>query len=665
MVTLVCALSVLAVGGVVCGATSRYPAVANRIGGLTGLAAGALAVAAGLQVLQGHPTDVLTLPWQMPGGVLSLQMDGLSAFFVVVIGLISGLAALYGMAYLQPYQGQRNLGLVWTFYHLLIAAMLVVVTSRNAVLFLVSWEIMALASFLLVMFEHEHGEVVKAGWIYLVATHVGTAFLLALFVMLGKASNSMDFADFHMPVSGLAGGVMFLLAVIGFGAKAGFVPMHVWLPEAHPAAPSFVSCVMSGVMIKTGIYGLLRLMTWTGNPGSLEPVLPPLWWGQVLVGIGVTSGILGVLFALAQHDLKRLLAYHSVENIGIITLGLGIGLLGLSTGKPVVATLGLAGGLLHVLNHAVFKGLLFLGAGSVLHATGTRQIEQMGGLMKRMPTTATTFLVGSAAISGLPPFNGFISELLIYMAAFSALATGLLAAGATVIFSLALIGGLAAACFAKAFGIVFLGQPRSDVVARSHEAPLTMRVPLIILAALCGALGLSGPWVIRWVLTAIGPLIPEPLLAPVAGTLKTLQMVSVMALALAVLVLVLAGLRYRLLAGRSVRKAGTWDCGYAAPSARMQYTASSFAQPLVGMFKPVLRTRVTVEPAKDFWPRHSHLHTHTDDVFLQSGFRPAFLSAGWVASRLRWLQQGRIQMYVLYIAITVLVLLLWKLGVPS
>lgn len=655
-------MGLLAIGGVFCLLAARRAALARWVGGLTALGSGILAMVCGSEVLRGQATPTLSLPWPMPGAALSLQIDGLSAFFVLVIGLISALAALYGVAYLRPYQGHRNLGFVWFFFHLLVAAMLVVVTSRNAVLFLVAWEVMALASFFLVMFEHEHGEVVRAGWIYLVATHVGTAFLLALFVLLGKAGRSMDFADFRIPTTGPAGATMFLLAVIGFGTKAGFVPLHVWLPEAHPAAPSFVSAVMSGVMIKTGIYGLLRVMTWAGPQGTL----PPLWWGQVLVGIGAVSGILGVLFALTQHDLKRLLAYHSVENIGIITLGLGLGVVGLATGNALMATLGLCGGLLHVLNHAVFKGLLFLGAGSVLHATGTRQIEHLGGLLKRMPFTGGTFLVASAAISGLPPLNGFVSEFLIYVAAFTAIVHGgQPGVGAAVVGSLALIGGLAAACFTKAFGIVFLGEARTPAVAKAHEGPLAMLIPMVVLAGLCVGLGLAGPWVVQWVMPAVRPLMPGPLVPPLAETGQCLVSISSMALALLAMVLGLAALRWRLLAGRSVDQAVTWDCGYAAPTPRMQYTASSFAQPIVGMFRSILRPHAGLQRPEGLWPSHASLHVHTDDVFTQSGYRPVLQSAGRLAGRLRWLQQGRNQMYVLYIAITVLVLLLWKLGVPS
>jgi len=282
---------------------------------------------------------------------------------------------------------------------------LLVVVARNGVLFLMSWELMSLASFFLVTLEDEKESVRRAGWIYLIAMHLGTAFLLAMFLLLGQNAASLDFE--RLSTAAAPSGVFFLLAVIGFGTKAGFIPMHVWLPEAHPAAPSHVSAVMSGVMIKTGIYGLLRILTLLGPPAA--------WWGWTLVAIGIVSGILGVLYALAQHDLKRLLAYHSVENIGIIALGLGIGVLGISYSNPMMAALGFTGGLLHVVNHALFKSLLFLGAGSVLHATGTGELDRLGGLLKRMPVTGTTFLIGAVAISGLPPLNGFVSEFLIYL----------------------------------------------------------------------------------------------------------------------------------------------------------------------------------------------------------------------------------------------------------
>ena len=303
--------------------------------------------------------------------------------------LLSAVAAVYGSEYLQVYREQKHLGASWFFFNGLVASMTLVVIARNGILFLMAWEVMALASFFLVTFEDEQPSVRQAGWIYLVATHIGTAFLLALFILLGQERGSLDFDQFTVSAGP---GLLFLLAVIGFGTKAGFMPLHVWLPEAHPAAPTHVSALMSGVMIKTGIYGLVRVLTLLGPP--------PMWWGWVLCGIGLCSGILGVLFALAQPDLKRVLAYSSVENVGVITLGLGLGLIGVSVGDPSLAVLGFAGGLLHVVNHALFKGLLFLGAGAVMHGAGTRDMSQLGGLLKRMPWTGCFFSCRRSGYSG-------------------------------------------------------------------------------------------------------------------------------------------------------------------------------------------------------------------------------------------------------------------------
>ncbi|PKN29678.1 MAG: hypothetical protein CVU64_06880, partial [Deltaproteobacteria bacterium HGW-Deltaproteobacteria-21] len=321
----------------------------------------------------GHAEEIRRA-WDVPFGSFFVRIDSMSAIFLLPILVLCAVAALYGSRYMMAYRNQRNLGPFWFFFNILIASMVLVVVARNGVLFLLSWEMMSLSSFFLVTFENEKESVRRAGWIYLTATHLGTAFLMVFFLLLGRQSGAavLDFdqlfaARAHM--SSIADGA-FILAIIGFGAKAGFIPFHVWLPEAHPAAPSPVSAIMSGVMIKTGIYGLLRALSFLGSP--------PPWWGWLLIAIGLSSGILGVLFALAQHDLKRLLAYHSVENIGIIALGLGLGLLGLSMHVPAVAVLGFAGGLLHMINHALFKGLLFLGAGAVLHETGTVELDRLG-----------------------------------------------------------------------------------------------------------------------------------------------------------------------------------------------------------------------------------------------------------------------------------------------
>ncbi|MEI8191766.1 MAG: proton-conducting transporter membrane subunit, partial [candidate division NC10 bacterium] len=537
-----------------------------------------------------------------------------------------------------------------------------VMLARNGVLFLIAWEIMALASFFLVIFEHEDAAVREAGWVYLIATHLGSAFLLVMFVLMAKASGSYDFEAWDkLPMGPAFAGLLFLLAVIGFGTKAGFIPMHVWLPEAHPAAPSHVSALMSGVMIKTGIYGLVRLYTLL--------LAPPNWCGWLLVGVGLSSGILGVLFALAQHDLKRLLAYHSVENIGIISLGLGLGMLGAASGSASLAVLGFGGGLLHVLNHALFKALLFLGAGSILHSTGVRELDHLGGLLKRMPWTGATFLVGAAAISGLPPLNGFVSEFLIYLGSFKSVISTRAPASAVpallAIAGLALIGGLASACFAKAFGIVFLGEPRTRRAEEARESNAAMTLPMAILAAACVLIGLL-PWV---VLKAMGPLLEAVTRLP-AGEVQSvlvetgdiLSWVSAGACLLLGLGLLLVVLRELLLSGRKVETALTWDCGYALPTPRMQYTASSFAQPLLAFFSPFLRTRERQAGLKGYFPGASSWASETRDTYRELVFEPLFAGCREILGRMRGIQQGRIQIYVLYVGLALLALLLWALG---
>jgi formate hydrogenlyase subunit 3/multisubunit Na+/H+ antiporter MnhD subunit len=569
----------------------------------------------------------------VPYGTFDLKIDPLSAFFLVPILAVCALCAVYAYEYLKPYRAKRPLGSVWFFYNTLVASMALVVTARNGVLFLTAWETMALASFFLVLFEHERADVRKAGWSYFVASHLGTAFLLILFLSLGQQTGSLDFARFAA-IDPRAASLLFLLAVVGFGTKAGFFPLHVWLPEAHPAAPSHVSALMSGIMIKTGIYGLLRIYMALG-PG-------PSWWGWLLIAIGVLSGVLGVLFALAQHDLKR---------------RLGLGMLGRSLGLPLLAALGFAGALLHVLNHALFKSLLFLSAGAVAHATGTREIDHLGGLIKRMPWTAFCFLIGAAAICGLPPLNGFVSEFLIFLGAYGG-AAGFAAPIAVpcliAIAGLALIGGLAVACFTKAFGIVFLGEPRSEHANHAHETGWAMRAPMIILAAACAAIGLGSPWLIRF----LGPVVGFEALPGISGPLLCVTSVGMGVIAAAVL---LASLRAWLLCGRPVGETVTWDCGYAHPSARMQYTASSFAQPLTDLFRALLGTRKRFAPPTGFFPQSAELSTTTPDLASERIFGPVYEAIQRFFSKLRWTQHGHLQLYVLQIVLALLILLLWKL----
>jgi formate hydrogenlyase subunit 3/multisubunit Na+/H+ antiporter MnhD subunit len=651
-------LVIIFAGGLASLFSGRRPGLATFLGSVSAVVGSIVAAITAFNVLLTGSTESLRLNWSVPSGSFFIQIDPISALFLIPILGLTAIAAIYGAEYLWAYRENKNLGVPWFFYNLLLAGMMLVVVARNGLLFLVAWEIMSLAPFFLVTFEYEKPMVRQAGWIYLIATHIGTAFLIVFFILLGRQAGSLDFDKISEIPSSLAS-ILFVLAVIGFGTKAGFMPLHVWLPYAHPAAPSHVSAVMSGVMIKTGIYGLVRALTLLG--------MPPVWWCWALIAIGAISGVLGVLFALAQHDLKRLLAYHSVENIGIITIGLGVGLLGINMNSPTLAILGFGGGLLHVINHAVFKGLLFLGAGAVLHSSGTGHIDLLGGLIKRMPWTAFTFLVGSIAISGLPPLNGFISEFLIYLGVFkNGFAGGFesIIPALFVIGSLALIGGLALACFTKAFGVIFLGEPRSNYAKQAHEVGLFMKSSMVILAALCVLLGICSPWVIKSaenVIFEITSIPLETIQAELAATSAVLTNIVIVSLVLLGLTAIFAVLRALTLSSRGIREAGTWDCGYARPDARMQYTAASFAQPLTDLFKMFLRSLKKISPIKDIFPAQSAFHTDTSDISEKYMYQPLF---SWVSSsfsRLRWLQQGRLQIYILYIALTLWILLIWKL----
>jgi hydrogenase-4 component B len=649
---------VFGLGSLACLLTRGRPAASRVLGPAVTVAGAAAGMVACLQGLAGAHLSA-TLPWSMPLGSLCAGMDPLSAVFAMPILLISALAAVYGSSYLRHSESRRNTALSWFFFNILAGSMLLVVTAHNAILFLLGWELMSLASFFLVIFDHDSSSARRAGWTYLIATHIGTAFILVLFACLGRPSGSLDFAAFSAAgLSPRTAGIAFALALIGFGTKAGFMPMHVWLPDAHPAAPSHVSAVMSGVMIKTGIYGLLRSLTFLGAPAP--------WWGWTLIVIGAVSGILGVVFALAQMDIKRLLAYSSVENMGIIALALGLGLLGTCAGSTAIAFLGFAGGLLHMLNHSVFKSLLFLGAGSVLHATETRNFEHLGGLLKRMPATGLTFLVGAVAICGIPPLNGFVSEFLIYLASFRVLSNvptlpfSVIAAALTTATALALIGGLAVVCFSKAFGMAFLGEPRSSHAEAATESDRPMRMPMLILAMLTAVIGFSGPYVLELLKPAVSQLMMGTQVdtAFAADSLRKIVRIATLGLLLTAL---LAFVRSRLLAGRKRGVTGTWDCGYLAPAPRMQYTASSYVDPVVRIFSMFLRTRRSIKPPEGVFPAASSFSTETPDVYRDRVYRPAFASFENLLSRFRWIQHGRVNLYVLYIVIALVALLIWKM----
>ncbi|HEY4595065.1 MAG TPA: proton-conducting transporter membrane subunit, partial [Thermoanaerobaculia bacterium] len=453
---------------------SRIATTLVVAGSLLGLAGGSLA-------LGGHGGAVISFPSPVPGFRAGLGADALSGFFSLPVFLVGGLGALYGASYWRPRSHPRNGRRLRLCYGLLLASLTFITLARDGMVFLVAWEVMALTNFLLVTTDDEDPAVRRAGWLYLLYSHVTILCLFALFLLERQLSG--DFALGVIPAAAPQAlrAAIFVLALVAFGIKAGAMPLHSWLPAAHASAPSHVSALMSGVVIKMGIYGLVRMC------GLLAS--PPLAWGITLLAMGSLSAFFGVVFALGQHDLKRLLAYHSIENVGIILLGLGLALVGRSAGRPDWVLLGLAGCLLHVWNHALFKSLLFFGAGSVVHATGTRDLERTGGLARRMPATAGLFLLGALAICGLPPLNGFVSELFVYLGLVRAAIAPGSAWAALPAPVLAATGALAVACFVRVFGIAFLGTARSPAAREAHESPPLMLAPMAVLAVWCAVLG--------------------------------------------------------------------------------------------------------------------------------------------------------------------------------
>jgi len=634
----------------------RRPALAQRLSTLTLVLAAALGLAGAVPALGG---EVLAWrgDWAMPGASLAVRLDPLSALFLLPVLGLPALGSIYGLgSWPQAQHGPRAVRLQ-LFYGLVTGAMALVCVAANALLFLVAWEVMALSGFFLVFTEHDRPEVQRAAFVYLAAAHAGNLALFALFALLQRLAGSYDFAAMvGLEAGSPAAAWAFGLALFGFGLKAGLVPLHFWLPGAHAAAPSHVSALMSGVLLKTGIYGLLRITGFFAAP-------PPAWGGWLLAA-GVVSGILGVAFALAQHDVKRLLAYHSVENVGIIAMGAGLALLGRSLGDPAMVALGFAGAVLHVVNHAIFKGLLFLGAGAVHHSTGTRELDRLGGLGRSMPRTAALFLVGAAAISGLPPLNGFASEWLVYLASLRGLARPAASPASLAVLAapaLALIGGLAAACFAKVFGTAFLGQPRSTDAGRAHEPGAAMLLPMAGLALACAVIGLlPALWLPPLLRAAAGWAgLEEAALAGAAGPAAEggwwISLVALLLLALAALLV--AWRRHRL--GATQPTAPTWGCGYGRPTARMQYTGSSFAELLLLRFRWVFFPSRRVEPPAGLFPRRAAFDSHVPDTILDVAILPALRAAtGW-ADRLRAQFGGRVQAKVLLVLSGVLGLLGW------
>lgn len=621
-------------------------------------------------LISGEPLHVDILQ-TLPFGDVAIHADRLSALFLGVVCMIAVAVSVYSFGYVTESLQRRNIGVFVFLYNNFLLSMVCIVVADHAMLFLLVWEIMSLTTFFLINSEHEDHASRRAAFLYVVMTHIGTAFLMVMFMLLYATTGSFSFESFRnigAHLSPLTQSMVFLCATVGFGVKAGIIPLHIWLPEAHPAAPSNVSALMSGVMIKMGIYGMVRVFF-----GFLGPDIPE-WWGVLILIIAVTSSVLGVLYALMEHDLKRLLAFHSIENIGIILMGVGAALLFTSLGNTPLAAIALIAGLYHVVNHATFKGLLFLGAGSVLHATHSKNIEELGGLIKRMPWTSFFFLIGAVAISALPPLNGFVSEWLT----FQALLLGFHISDLTVkiavpltVALLALTGALAAACFVKAFGITFLGQPRSAHAENAHESSFTMITAMGLLAAICVVLGVAPGLAVSvldpLVSTLFGPHASEQIVQNGGMLLlpqRSSTSIAPSALSGLLIVVTLIPIAVGLLFGGRIRKriTMTWACGLQKLEPNMQYTATGFSKPIRMIFSNIFRATHEIEISEEaspyFRPTISY-ELKTEAVFLTYLYEPIVNVVVNSARALARFQTGNVQSYLAYIFITLVLLLLF------
>ena len=581
---------------------------------------------------------------------VTLKIDGLSSFFIMTIFAICFFAVIYSFHYMNKPDKAFRVSINYLFFSLLIISMALVAASDNMIAFMVFWELMSLSSFFLVIYDYESPENLKAGYIYFVFSHVGALFILASFGVIYGYSGSFNFggAALMPPIAQVCA---FILAFIGFGSKAGVFPFHFWLPYAHPAAPSHISAVMSGVMIKTGIYGILKMYILIGSTMPL--------FGEIVLLAGVVSGIMGVVYALGQNDMKRLLAFCSVENIGIILIGIGIGMIGVSLGKPEMALFGFASGLLHVLNHAIFKSLLFMGAGMVIAKTGNRCINALGGLFKNMKITGVTFLIGSLAIAGLPPFNGFVSEFFIYFGSFKgiSLSGGSFMWAFFAIISLAVIGGLALALFTKVFGIVFQGEPRTPAAENVDEKGPAMLAPMLVLAALCLVIGIFPKAFVMMALKGMAPfniVYPGNMIEPFIHMTGNITRACGIFFAVFLIVLALRKFLYR---KKIVGSSGTWGCGFTQPTVKMQYTGSSYAASILQFFSPLATLKEDHPPVKGRFPSQTHYRSHIEDISEKFILRWLIRPVLWVFDKLRWIQHGDIHLYIGYILLAIVVLL--------
>ncbi|MBN2799648.1 MAG: oxidoreductase [Deltaproteobacteria bacterium] len=644
MIALLAGAALTFSGGLAALLAGRRARLAGALGAASASLGGALILVPALEVLRGGAPLTLTAQLGAPWGAVSVGLDPLSAWFAVPLAVLGAVGALYGASYLPAHAPASRTGVAWFSYNTLLAGMLGVLVARDATLFLVTWELMSLAGWGLVSFEHRRPEVRRAGLVYLAAAHLGTALLLSFFLVLRHHTGESALLT-PLAVGSALPSVLLALAIGGFGAKAGLIPLHVWLPEAHAAAPSHGSALMSGVMVKIGVYGLLRAALLVGGG--------PPWFGPVLVALGLTGALVGIRMSITQRELKRALALSTVENVGLIVMGIGLGAWAAARGATEIAALAYGGALLHVWGHGLMKGLLFLGAGSVMHGAHTGDMEHLGGLMRRMPWTGALLALGAVAIAGLPPLSGFAAEWLLYLslAGGGAEFTGLTAVSWLVVLgALALVGGLASLAFVRLIGIAILGSPRSDRAATAVESPRGMLVPMGALAAAVVGLG-AAPGLAVGLQGGVLTQLAGPAASP-----PDLSGVSLLAAALWGGLAVGGLLLWALLRRGGVRSGETWGCGYASPSPTMQYTGRSLGQILAQGV--LVKTMTRPEPT----PLHP-APARLDDLLVPGLLGAVYVpTLAWVAARflaLRRRQAGNVHLYLAYMGVGLVLALAW------
>ncbi len=589
----------------------------------------------------------LTIHFGNFAGDVLLKIDGLAAWFVLIINFTVLTGFFYGLGYLRKYSLTKSkMALHWILFLSFHLSMLFVCMVQNGFAFLVVWEIMSLTSMMLILFDHKNPKTFKAALNYFVQMHIGVTLLTIGFIWVHHQTGSFSFDAFHTYFLSNKNLWLFLLFFAGFGIKAGFIPFHSWLPHAHPAAPAHVSGIMSGVIVKLGIYGILRMISYLKSDFLLL--------GEIVLTLSVLSGLYGILNAAVHRDFKRMLAYCTIENIGIIGIGIGIGLMGIANKDSMMYFLGFGGALLHVLNHSLFKSLLFYSAGSIYQQSHTQNIENLGGLIKLMPGTAVIFLIGALAIGGLPPFNGFISEFLIYNGLIQGVHTSSISQIILLVLSLAglsIIGGLSVLTFTKAFGTIFLGQPRTTLPHQPQEVSLLMLVPQYFIVGVMLSIAFFSQIYMKTIghiLDLINPIQPVPDIA--TGISETAAHISLYSLMLAGLVAAIWVLRTLALKERSARINSTWGCGYVAPNRRQQYTGKSFSKPLGKIFNTLLIEKKQFEELKpgEIFPVKKSYISHYQDFFEHNLINPITERMVYSANYFSFVQNGRIQSYVLY-----------------